>query len=156
MKNKVTPKPSAISRAAVGRHYGVNGGSVTAWVKAGCPQLPNGLFELAAVDKWLRERDSKKAERASLKDQKTMAEIDRIGRDIKQRDLEIAKQTGAMHDRDECCKSLTEIRARESRTLHTLHERFLTAYPEQVEAAKWIEREVEGIIERLANANNEE
>jgi hypothetical protein len=110
VKKHVTPtKTGGISRAAVAKHYGVNGGSVSAWVKAGCPQLPNGLFILADVDKWLRERDAKKAERASLKDQKTQAEIDRIKADIRQRDHDYERQRGDVHGKAECGKSLTAV-----------------------------------------------
>ena len=131
MKNKVTPpKSGGISRAAVARHYDVNGGSVTAWVKAGCPQLPNGLFVLAEVDKWLQARQEKKAERASLKDQKTQAEIERIQRDIAKRDLELSRDKGEVHGKAECCKSVTSVVSEALQPLLSVGSRLAAQFPE--------------------------
>jgi hypothetical protein len=99
-------------------------------VKAGCPQLPNGLFELAAVEKWLRARDERKAERATLKDQKTQAEIDRIHRDIASRDIDLQKQRGETHSKAECCKSLTSVVSEAMQPLMALHTSVKAAFPE--------------------------
>ena len=151
MKNKVLPpRTQGVSKNSIAKHYGVNGGSVAAWGKGGCPQLPNGKFVLAKVEAWIRERDAKKQERASLKDRKTQAEIDRIQRDITKRDLEIAKEEGKVHGSAECSASLTEIRARESRVLHGLDQRFAAAFPEATKQAEWLEREIDDVLGRLA------
>ena len=131
MKNTATPaKPTGLSRAAIGKHYGVNGGSVSAWVKAGCPQLPNGLFILADVEKWIRERDEKKAGRATLKDLKTQAEIDRIHRDIASRDIELQKQRDEVHSKSACVASLTRLFSESLQPLLTLHTQIKAAFPE--------------------------
>jgi len=145
MKNKVTPpKSGGISRAAVARHYDVNGGSVTAWVKAGCPQLPNGLFVLAEVDKWLQARQEKKAERASLKDQKTQAEIDRIQRDIAKRDLELSRDRGEVHSKSDCAAGLVQLAGLVSSRCNSRPQRFRTAFPEASQSMiDWLERDNE-------------
>jgi phage terminase Nu1 subunit (DNA packaging protein) len=82
------------------------------------------------VDKWLRERDSKRDERASLKDQKTQAEIDRIQRDISKRDLELAQQRGEVHGREECCKSLTSVVSEVLQPLLSVGSRLAAQFPE--------------------------
>ena len=123
-----------VSRNAIATHYGVNGGSVSAWVKAGCPQLPNGLFVLADVEKWLRDRDEKKAARASLKDQKLQAEIDRIQRDIQKRNLELQRDRGEVHGKAECVRSLTTLLSESLQPLLSLHTRIKAKFPEQPQA----------------------
>lgn len=131
MKNKVIPhRPNAVSKSTVAKHYNVNGGSVTAWVKAGCPQLPNGQFVMADVERWLQKRQAGKEERASLKDQKTQAEIDRIQRDISKRDLELAQQRGEVHGKAECCKSLTSVVSEALQPLLSVGSRLGAQFPE--------------------------
>ena len=133
ISQSVMPQPkisSSVSRAAIARHYGINGGSVSAWVKGGCPQLPNGTFILAEVEKWLRERDEKKAGRADLREQKLQAEIDRIKRQISMHDMEIDRQREAVHGKAECAKSLTMLLSDSLNPLLSLHTRIKTAYPE--------------------------
>jgi phage terminase Nu1 subunit (DNA packaging protein) len=150
MKKQVTPTKSVgISRGAVGKHYGVNGGSVSAWVKAGCPQLPNGLFVLTEVEAWLRKRDEKKAAGRDLKEEKLRQEIERIKRTIQSQDMDLEKQRGTVHDKAACAASLTAIRARESGILHGLSQRFAGAFPEAVQQAEWLDREVDEVIGRL-------
>jgi hypothetical protein len=150
MKKQVTPTKSVgISRGAVGKHYGVNGGSVSAWVKAGCPQLTIGQFVLAVVEAWLLKRDDKNAQGRDLKEEKTRQEIERIKRDIQARDIDLEKQRGTVHDKSACAASLTAMRARESAVLHGLSQRFAGAFPEATAQAVWLEREVDGVIERL-------
>ena len=92
--------------------------------------MPNGLFVLAEVEKWLRARDEKKAERASLKDQKTQAEIDRIQRDIRQRDHDYEQTRGEVHSKAECCKSLTSVVSEAMQPLMALHTQVKAAFPE--------------------------
>jgi phage terminase Nu1 subunit (DNA packaging protein) len=82
------------------------------------------------VDKWLRERDEKKSARASLKDQKTQAEIDRIQRDISKRDLELSEQRGEVHDKAECCKSLTAVVSEALQPLLSVGSRLAAQFPE--------------------------
>jgi hypothetical protein len=151
MKNTVTPPASGgVSRSAVAKHYGVNGGSVSAWVKAGCPQLPKGLFVLADVEKWLRARDEKKAERASLKDQKTQAEINRILADIRQRDHDYERQRGEVHGKEACCKSLTTIVSEALQPLLSLHGRVKAACPELPKAViDRIAAEVDAVFAKI-------
>lgn len=131
MKKKLIPSNDlGISQNAVAKHYGVNGGSVTAWCKQGCPRLVNGKFVLADVEKWLKQRDEKKADRASLKDQKTQAEIDRIRRDIASRDIDLSKQRDEVHSKSECCKSLTAVVSEAMQPLMSLHTQIKAAFPE--------------------------
>lgn len=143
-----------VSQAAIAKKYGVNGGSVAAWYKTGCPRLPNGRYNPEAVDKWLRERDAKRDERASLKDQKTQAEIDRIQRDIKQRDIDIAKSLDQLHDRDECNRKQIELRVAESAILNSLSDTFLSAWPEAKAQAQWLEAQTDEMIEKLKRASD--
>jgi len=116
--------------------------------------LPSGLFQLAAVEKWIQERDEKKSARSGLKDEKLAGEIEKIRRDIKLRDLEIAKSEGKLHDKALCAQSVTEMRARESHVLHGLASRFRAAYPEAEAQSVWIEREIDGLIERLRSGDS--
>jgi hypothetical protein len=119
-------------------------------VKAGCPQLPNGLFVLADVEKWLRARDEKKAERASLKDQKTQAEINRILADIRQRDHDYERQRGDVHSKADCCKSLTTIVSEFLQPLLSLHGRVKAANPELSQAViDRIAAEVDAVFAKI-------
>ena len=131
MIKALTPtKTEGISRNQVAKHFGVNGGSVSAWEKAGCPMLVNRRFELAAVEKWLRERDEKKNEGRDLKDEKLRHEIERIKRDISSRDIDLQKQRDEVHSKSECCKSLTAVVSEAMQPLMSLHTQIKAAFPE--------------------------
>jgi phage terminase Nu1 subunit (DNA packaging protein) len=139
MKKQVTPTKSVgISRGAVGKHYGVNGGSVSAWVKAGCPQLPNGQFVLAEVEAWLRKRDEKKAAGRDLKEEKLRQEIERIKRTIQSQDMDLEKQRGTVHDTAGCSVRVSQAVAEFSRGLQSVVAQFREAYPEATSQAEFI------------------
>lgn len=115
---------------AIGRQYNVDAASVVAWAKTGCPRLPNGKFNPEAVATWLRERQEKKATSGDLKAEKLQQDILKAKRDVQLRDIEIAEKLGKVHNRHECAKSLTEIRAAESRILHNIGTALRAQFPE--------------------------
>ena len=123
---------------------------MTAWVKAGCPQLPNGKFILNDVEAWLQRRQAGKEERASLKDRKTEAEIERIRRDIEKRDLELSQQRGDVHSKADCCQSLTTIVSESLQPLMSLGSKLAAQFPELGGRLKdAADREVDAAIEKI-------
>jgi hypothetical protein len=62
---------------------------------------------------------------------------------------EYEKEVGKLHDKDACCASKSECLAVLSRGLHTLHVRYLSAYPEAKDQAAWLKREVDAAIEQV-------
>lgn len=149
MKTKVDTQHLGLRQLASRKRVGPS--SISSWVAAGCPRNPDGTFSLADVDAWLRERADKRGAAASLRDQKIEHEIQRLKRDIDARDIDISKLRGEVHSKRECAASLTALRARESRTLHGLAQRFSGAFPEATAQAEWLDKEVNGVIERLGD-----
>jgi len=138
------------SRNAIAKHYGVNGGSVSAWVKAGCPQKPNGLFSLNEVEAWIRARDQKKIERASLRDQKLEAEITKIKKGIRRDDFLFDRDKGLYHSKADCAASLIEVRAAESRVIASVGHSFKGAFPEASSAmSDWLRKWAAGVLAKL-------
>ena len=107
-----------------------NVGSLDAMVKTGCPRLPNGQFDVAAVEAWVKARAEKKADGKDLREQKLQAEIDRIRRDIASRDIDLSKQRDEVHGKAECCKSLTAVVSEAMQPLMSLHTQVKAAFPE--------------------------
>jgi phage terminase Nu1 subunit (DNA packaging protein) len=157
LKNHRSQDNKQLCRSELARHYNVSPKAVDGWVSRGCPKDPKTkAFDLAAVESWLKQRaEDNKSKPSGLREQKLQAEIDRIRRDIKRRDLEIAKEEGKLHSRDDCAASLTELRARESRILHTLPDRLAARFPElgaklKVAAAE----EIDEILGRLTDGSS--
>jgi len=107
-----------------------NVGSLDAMVKQGCPRLPNGQFVVADVEAWVAGRAEKKAQSKDLREQKLQAEIDRIQRDIRQRDHDYEQSRGDVHRKDDCAKSLTKLLSESLQPLLSLHTRIKAKFPE--------------------------
>ena len=99
-------------------------------VKMGCPVLSNGQFDPVAVEDWFRKRKEKREESQDLREQKLQAEIDRIQRDIRQRDHDYEQTRGEVHSKAECCKSLTAVVSEAMQPLMALHTQVKAAFPE--------------------------
>jgi chromosome segregation ATPase len=99
-------------------------------VKMGCPVMANGQFDPVAVEDWFRKRKEKREESQDLREQKLQAEIDRIQRDIRQRDHDYEQTRGEVHSKAECCKSLTAVVSEAMQPLMSLHTQVKAAFPE--------------------------
>jgi hypothetical protein len=108
------------------------------------------LFVLAEVEKWLQARQEKKAERASLKDQKTQAEIERIQRDIAKRDLELSRDKGEVHGKAECCKSLTSVVSEALQPLLSVGSRLAAQFPELGQRLRdAADKEIDAVLQQI-------
>ena len=150
MKNKVNTQRLSLRQLASRKRVAPS--SVSSWVEVGCPRNADKTFSESAVDKWLASRREERKAGASLRDQKLQAEIDRIQRDIRQRDIAIDKDMSKLHDAAECDKKHTALRSAESSILNSLPRSFLAAFPEDKAKAEWLQHAIDGIVERLQNA----
>lgn len=122
--------------------------TVAEWVKQGMPKLSRGRFDLTKVEQWrkdvLGQRDEGK------KDTKAYWQMQKWKLDCRKSEIAIAELEGSLHSRDECSRSLTALRAKESRILHTLPDRLASRFPELGAKLKQAAaEEVDEILERL-------
>lgn len=144
------PKASqTITASKLARHYEVSRKTVYEWVKQGCPHQGK-RFDLTEVNGWrasqLSTRDADKKDTKAYWDrEKSKLTCERIK-------LEIAASKGESHSKKDCSQSLLEIRAVESRLLHSLGDRVANQFPEQgVKLKAAIDKEVDEIVKRLKN-----
>lgn len=136
----------------VAKRFGVSTKSVTNdWAKDGCPRNADKSFDLEKVVAWRKAKLQAAADDPAVKMQasKTALQAKRLMLQCEKLEIEVLRERGKLHDKDACATSLTEIRARESHILHGLWERFSSAFPEQIQQAQWLEREVDEVIGRL-------
>lgn len=136
----------------IARRFGVATKTVTNdWAKDGCPRNSDGSFDLDKVVAWRKAKLQAAADDPSVRAQsaKTALQSKRLMLQCEKLETEIMLVRGKLHDKAACAASLTELRARESHTLHGLSQRFAAAFPEAGKMAEWIEHEIDGVIERL-------
>jgi hypothetical protein len=150
MKNKVATV-QFLGRNAMSRKLGLrNVGSLDAMVKQGCPREKNGQFNVVEVERWVEERANKRAGSKDLREQKLQAEIDRIQRDIRQRDHDYEQTRGEVHSKAECCKSLTAVVSEAMQPLMSIHTSMKAAYPETPQGQiDWLAAKVDAALEQI-------
>jgi len=143
-------KIKRVSAAEVARASGYSEAAISNFVRDGIlTRSKDGKLDLVASLEAIRnheaarQQDGKRGEHAELRRQYLAKRVELL-------QIAIDKERGRLHDVEECCRSLSEIRAVESRVLHGVADRVSMQFPEvAIKIKEAINKEIDEVLASL-------
>ena len=140
----------SLTRAQIAKHYKVLASSINGWLAKGCPRNPDKTYDLEAVNKWYQTQNSNYNLGATLRQEKTKADIERVKKQNRDLDFQYQKAQGLVHSKEDCSKSLTEVLSANLQPLLSLGSRIAAQFPELGKRLKdAIDIEVDNTFENI-------